>query len=1075
MVKADANIKNVDELEKIRKNEALLANLLENSSQPFSVGYPNGQLGLVNKTFEELTGYSMEELKSTDWSEILTPHEFRDMENEKLEELQRTGQPVRYEKEYIRKDGTRVPIELLMHIVKNENGTPEYYYSFITDISERKISEKLKQELLEKKQQLTEELTTSYEELKSTSEELHKSNEELQQYSEMLSTIYELNPDAIVLTTLSDSKIIDCNQEYLNQIGYSREETIGHTSIELNLLTSEERNAYIDATRGKKSVSNYELRVRRKDGSLINVQYSARHITINNEPIILNIGHDITERNKTEENLKESEERLRLAQNLGNVGIWDWNTITDELHFTPELEQLYGLTPGTIKTYQDWRQLTHPDDIEKIEVERDNKIAKNEPFDLEFRIFHNSGDIHWLSAKGGAIYDNQGSVIRVLGVNTDITDRKHAELLTQKLLKNEQQLTEELTTSNEELQSTSEELQVSNEELIHQGNRLLQINKALEESEERFHDLADNIPNLAWMADATGWIFWYNTQWFDYTGTTLEEMQGWGWQKVHHPDYVESITDDWASNIKAGKPYDNIFPLKGKDGNYRWFLTRVTPIRDEQGKLLRWFGTNTDITELKKSEEHNQKLLESEQQLTEELTTSNEELQSTSEELQTSNEELRYTTEELQISNENLRKVLKNYDQLNHTLMALRDSSFAMMHANDEDFYLDEVCRIIIEDCGHSMVWIGFTEEESKKVFPVAYSGFEEDYLKTLNITCDDTERGQGPTGTAIRTGNVYICENMFTDPKFKPWRQEATKRGYASSIVLPLINDNRVFGALNIYSKEPSPFSEEEIDLLKELTDDISYGLASLRLRIEHEKAEKVLKESLIEVERSNAELEQFAYITSHDLREPLRMITSFLQLLERRYGDQLDQDANEFIGFAVDGAKRLDAMINDILIYSRVSNKERNLTTVDNNEVIQEVYVNLAASIEDTNAEITYDSLPSIITDKQLMIQLFQNLISNAIKYRSEETPKIHISATKEKNQYLFTIKDNGIGISPEHLEKIFTIFQRLHTRDEYEGTGIGLAIAQKIVHQQGGYIWAESKLGKGSTFYFTIPIKE
>ena len=154
---------------------------------------------------------------------------------------------------------------------------------------------------------------------------------------------------------------------------------------------------------------------------------------------------------------------------------------------------------------------------------------------------HNSGEIHWLSSKGGAIYDNQGDVLRVLGVNIDITDRKNAELLTQKLLESEQQLTEELKVSNEELQSTTQELQISNEELMHQGHNLLQINKALEESEERFHDLADNIPNLAWMADATGRIFWYNTQSFDYTGTTLEEMKGWGWQKVHHPEYIESI------------------------------------------------------------------------------------------------------------------------------------------------------------------------------------------------------------------------------------------------------------------------------------------------------------------------------------------------------------------------------------------------------------------------------------------------------------------------------------------------------------------------------------------------------
>jgi PAS domain S-box-containing protein len=889
---------------------------------------------------------------------------------------------------------------------------------------------------------------------------MHKKAEEaLNQSQKMLQDIINGFPSPIFVKDI-EGRFLTVNNKLEELLGVKNEELKGKTDYDI--ITKELADYY--RINDQKVLEEGKTITFEEEADLIDGHHTfiANKFPIydnNGKPYgIGSVSTDITELKKTEENLKESEERLRLSQTLGNVGIWDWNTITDELHFTPELEQLYGLTPGTIKTYQDWRQLTHPDDIEKIEAERDNKIAKNQPFDLEFRIFHNSGEIHWLSAKGGGIYDNRGNVLRVLGVNTDITDRKHAELLTQKLLESEQKLTEELTTSNEELQSTTQELQISNEELMHQGDRLLQINKVLEESEERFHDLADNIPNLAWMADATGWIFWYNTQWFDYTGTTLEEMQGWGWQKVHHPDYVESITEEWESNIKAGKPYDNIFPLKGKDGNYRLFLTRVTPIKDEQGKLLRWFGTNTDITELKKSEECNQKLLENEQQLTEEL--------------QTSNEELRCTTEELQISNENLRKVLKNYDQLNHTLMALRDSSFAMMHADDEDFYLDEVCRIIIEDCGHSMVWIGFTEEESKKVVPVAYSGFEEDYLRTLNITCDDTERGQGPTGTAIRTGKPSICENMQIDPKFKPWREEAIKRGYASSIVLPIFLNDQVIGALTIYSKETNPFSEEEIKLLQELADDISFGLTALRLRIAHTKAKEALQESLLDVQRSNTELEQFAYITSHDLREPLRMITSFLQLLERRYQDQLDADANEFIGYAVDGAKRLDAMIQDILIYSKITNKERNVTHVNINNILEQTYLNLKTSIDENDAQITNDHLPTLKVDEQLMVQLFQNLISNAIKYRRDESPKIHISAKKEDKQWVFSVKDNGIGISEKHLEKIFTIFQRLHTNEEYEGTGIGLAIAQKIVHQHNGEIWAESELGKGTTFYFTIP---
>ena len=233
-------------------------------------------------------------------------------------------------------------------------------------------------------------------------------------------------------------------------------------------------------------------------------------------------------------------------------------------------------------------------------------------------------------------------------------------------------------------------------------------------------------------------------------------------------------------------------------------------------------------------------------------------------------------------------------------------------------------------------------------------------------------------------------------------------------------------------------------------------------------------LNDHIKKLAQSNKELEQFAYITSHDLREPLRMITSFLQLLERKYKDQLDQDANDYIDFAVDGAKRLDAMTNDFLQYSRITSEKREVTSVNFEHVLERVITNLKMQIEENNAVITHDPLPILNGDEKLKIQLFQNLISNAIKYRTQETPKIHISVRKEKNQYLFSIKDNGIGMSQEYLKQIFTIFKRLHTHEEYEGTGIGLAIAQKIIHLQGGQIWAESELGKGSTFYFTIPIK-
>jgi len=421
-----------------------------------------------------------------------------------------------------------------------------------------------------------------------------------------------------------------------------------------------------------------------------------------------------------------------------------------------------------------------------------------------------------------------------------------------------------------------------------------------------------------------------------------------------------------------------------------------------------------------------------------------------------------------------LLNTLNERNQLNRTLVALRKSSFAMMHAQDEDFYLDEVCRIIIEECGHSMVWIGYADEQTNKVVPVAYSGFEEDYLKTLNLTWDNTEHGNGPTGRAIKTGQPCMCEDMLSDPQFKPWKKEALKRGYASSIVFPLINGTKVFGALTIYSPDTNPFSEQEKKLLQELANDISFGITSLRLRKAHGKAEKALRDSLIDLKRSNAELEQFAYITSHDLREPLRMITSFLQLLERRYKNQLDSDAHEFIDFAVNGAKRLDSMINDILIYSRVAKEKRKLEKVDMNSVLEKTCMNLKTSIDENSARIIYHELPTVMADENLMVQLFQNLIANSIKYRSNNVPEIHISAIKDDKNWLFCVRDNGIGIAEDYLEKIFVVFQRLHTDEEYEGTGIGLAIAQKIVHQHSGNIWVESEVGKGAKFCFTVPVK-
>jgi len=239
-----------------------------------------------------------------------------------------------------------------------------------------------------------------------------------------------------------------------------------------------------------------------------------------------------------------------------------------------------------------------------------------------------------------------------------------------------------------------------------------------------------------------------------------------------------------------------------------------------------------------------------------------------------------------------------------------------------------------------------------------------------------------------------------------------------------------------------------------------------------ERKGVEKALKKKTEELARSNEDLEQFAYVASHDLQEPLRTVTSYVQLLAKRYEGKLDSDADEFIRFAAGGAIRMWKLINDLLTYSRVGTQGKELSPTDSQEVLAQSVDDLKVAIEENGALVTHDPLPMVMADRPQLGQLFQNLIGNAVKFRGNEPPRIHISASRNGNGWTFSVRDNGIGIAAEYAERIFVIFQRLHTRQEYAGTGIGLAICKKIVERHGGRIWVESEVGKGATFHFILP---
>ena len=236
--------------------------------------------------------------------------------------------------------------------------------------------------------------------------------------------------------------------------------------------------------------------------------------------------------------------------------------------------------------------------------------------------------------------------------------------------------------------------------------------------------------------------------------------------------------------------------------------------------------------------------------------------------------------------------------------------------------------------------------------------------------------------------------------------------------------------------------------------------------------RAEEAQEAVLADLQRSNRDLEQFAYVASHDLQEPLRMVATYTQLLGQRYAGQLDQKADKYIGYAIEGATRMQQLIDDLLTYSRVGTRGKPPENIDARVAVDEALANLAATVEESQAAVRVDDLPCVEADPLQLMQLFQNLIGNSLKFRGENPPSVHISARREDGDWLFSIADNGIGIEMKHSERVFTIFQRLHTRVEYPGSGIGLAVCKRIVERHGGRIWFESKYGSGSTFYFTLP---
>jgi PAS domain S-box-containing protein len=417
--------------------------------------------------------------------------------------------------------------------------------------------------------------------------------------------------------------------------------------------------------------------------------------------------------------------------------------------------------------------------------------------------------------------------------------------------------------------------------------------------------------------------------------------------------------------------------------------------------------------------------------------------------------------------------------RLNRLLNAHSKSSHSMMHSDNEMNYINEVCKIIIEDCGHSMIWVGYAQNDSSKsVLPVAQYGFDNGYIGQMNISWDDTERGRGPTGTAIRTGKYSICRNMLTDPAFEPWRKAAIERGYASSLVMPLISDGKPFGALSIYSKDPDPFAEAEIALIKELTDDLAYGISVIRLTESERAAATAIRENEAKLKELIATKDKFFNIVAHDLKNPFTSLLGASELLFENIGQMKPDNIKELALILNDSAKGGYAILQNLLDWSRSQTgllqfhpENLNLKTIVE-ENIDNHHLQVSNKNINLSSEITDDLF--IYADKNMINTVLRNLLSNAVKY-TYKNGNIAVRVTSGRDEVIVTVSDSGIGISEEKAETLFRLENTpsLPGTEKEQGTGLGLKLCKEFTEKMGGRIWVESNSGMGSAFKFTIPV--
>ncbi|SMB86324.1 PAS domain S-box protein [Deinococcus hopiensis] len=775
----------------------------------------------------------------------------------------------------------------------------------------------------------------------------------------------------------------------------------------------------------------------------------------------------VMERTRLLEDLQRSEQRHRtLFDALPNI-LWSSTQEGQVLHFNEHWRDFTGLPSQPVGL--SWTDAVHPEDRPKILQARNEGLRNGTAYEVEFRLRRHDGAYHWHFCRVTPLRPEQATEeFQWLGYAVHVHDR-------------------------------------------------VMVERTLERSEARLRSLVTATTQIVWTTTPEGELQVPQPDWTSFTGQGPTEYAGWGWNEAVHPEDREVTYRAWSQALKTHQMYEVEHRLRRHDGQYQWFLVRAVPVFEETGELVEWIGIHSNVHQQKRMELHRAQL----ERLVHEshdligMTTLAGRLQylnPAGQALLGLNEEGVQDTVWSDVLPPEAHQFTRN-ELVPHVLQAgswvgdinLRHIptgqafpvSTNMFTISDPRTLTPKLVAITARDVRERQA----AEAAQRELNALLRQRVEErsrevERLDRFNHHLLDSA-GEGVFGLDL-TGRItfanraalkmtgFALEDMlghFQHDLLHPPRSD----GSSTSVPVPLLRESDQEASAR--SGEAQCQSPAEATFLRKDGSSFPVEYTASPVRGNHgdregtvvtfrdvtqrQRSQEALLQANRELKRSNQDLEEFAYVTSHDLQEPLRSVASFTELLVRRYG-QDDTQAQVYANMILDGVHRMKAIIQDLLTYSRVRAENQQPMQVDLEKVMQVVTQSMHAAIEHSAARISWDPLPTVTGDSSQLTQIFQNLLSNALKFRSgDQVPVVHVGVEKGAEAWLFEVRDNGIGIDAEYFDRIFDVFQRLHRREQYEGTGMGLAIVKRVVDRHQGQLWVTSTVGEGTTFHFTLPI--